>query len=99
MGRDRRSSTTTRCTLIFPPGWRDNGRVQHDPTCQALFAPCATGREWHRKLHGPPLRSLADTVTMDQDAAEAWAQEAVRRDAEMEVGSVMGNSSTGACGG
>jgi putative addiction module component (TIGR02574 family) len=36
------------------------------------------------------VRSLADTLVMDQDVAEAWTQEAVRRDEEMESGSVAG---------
>ena len=36
------------------------------------------------------MRSLADTAAMDPDVAEAWTQEAVRRDEEMESGSVAG---------
>jgi putative addiction module component (TIGR02574 family) len=42
------------------------------------------------ELLGRLMRSLADTAAMDPDVAEAWAQEAVRRDAEMESGSVAG---------
>jgi putative addiction module component (TIGR02574 family) len=36
------------------------------------------------------MRSLADTSVMDPDVAEAWVQEAIHRDAEMESGSVAG---------
>ena len=42
------------------------------------------------ELLGRLMRSLADTLAMDPDVAEAWAQEAVRRDEEMELGSVTG---------
>ena len=42
------------------------------------------------ELLGRLMRSLADTAVMDPDVAEAWAQEAVRRDEEMESGSVAG---------
>ena len=42
------------------------------------------------ELLGRLMRSLADTSVMDPDVAEAWAQEAVRRDEEMELGSVTG---------
>jgi putative addiction module component (TIGR02574 family) len=42
------------------------------------------------ELLGRLMRSLADTLAMDPDATEAWAQEAVRRDEEMELGSVTG---------
>ena len=42
------------------------------------------------ELLGRLMRSLADTSAMDPDMAEAWAQEAIRRDAEMESGSVAG---------
>ena len=42
------------------------------------------------ELLGRLMRSLADTAAMDPDVAEAWAQEAVRRDEEMESGSVAG---------
>ena len=42
------------------------------------------------ELLGRLMRSLANTAAMDPDVAEAWAQEAVRRDAEMESGSVAG---------
>ena len=36
------------------------------------------------------MRSLVDASEMDQDVTEAWAQEAVRRDEEMESGAVVG---------
>jgi putative addiction module component (TIGR02574 family) len=36
------------------------------------------------------MRSLVDTSAMDQDITEAWVQEAVRRDEEMESGAVVG---------
>ena len=36
------------------------------------------------------MRSLVDASAMDQDFTEAWAQEAVRRDEEMESGAVVG---------
>jgi len=36
------------------------------------------------------IRSLSDISAMDPDVAEAWRQEAVRRDEEMESGSVAG---------
>ena len=42
------------------------------------------------ELLGRLLRSLADTAAIDPSVAEAWAQEAIRRDAEMESGSVAG---------
>jgi putative addiction module component (TIGR02574 family) len=42
------------------------------------------------ELLGRLMRSLADTSAMDPDVAEAWTQEAVRRDEEMESGSVAG---------
>jgi putative addiction module component (TIGR02574 family) len=42
------------------------------------------------ELLGRLLRSLADTSVMDPGVAEAWTQEAMRRDAEMESGSVAG---------
>jgi len=42
------------------------------------------------ELLGRLMRSLADTAAIDPDVAEAWAQEAVRRDEEMESGSVAG---------
>jgi putative addiction module component (TIGR02574 family) len=42
------------------------------------------------ELLGRLMRSLMDMPAMDQDATEAWAQEAVRRDEEMESGSVVG---------
>jgi hypothetical protein len=42
------------------------------------------------ELLGRLMRSLADASAMDQEVAEAWAQEAVRRDEEMESGSVAG---------
>ncbi len=42
------------------------------------------------ELLGRLMRSLADTSAMDPNVAEAWAQEAVRRDEEMESGSVAG---------
>ena len=43
------------------------------------------------ELLGWLMRSLADTSAMDPDVAEAWAQEAMRRDAEMESGHVAGS--------
>lgn len=42
------------------------------------------------KLLGRLMRSLADTSALDPDVAEAWVQEAIRRDAEMESGAVTG---------
>ena len=42
------------------------------------------------ELLGWLMRSLADTSAMDPTVAEAWTQEAVRRDEEMESGSVAG---------
>jgi putative addiction module component (TIGR02574 family) len=36
------------------------------------------------------MRSLADTSGLDPDVAEAWGQEAIRRDEEMESGAVAG---------
>jgi putative addiction module component (TIGR02574 family) len=42
------------------------------------------------ELLGRLMRSLADTAVVDPDVAEAWAQEAIRRDEEMESGSVAG---------
>jgi putative addiction module component (TIGR02574 family) len=36
------------------------------------------------------MRSLAETSAMEPAVAEAWAQEAVRRDEEMESGHVAG---------
>jgi putative addiction module component (TIGR02574 family) len=42
------------------------------------------------ELLGRLMRSLADTLVIAPDVAEAWAQEAVRRDEEMESGSVVG---------
>jgi putative addiction module component (TIGR02574 family) len=42
------------------------------------------------ELLGRLLRSLTDTLAMDPDVAEAWTQEAIRRDEEMESGSVAG---------
>jgi len=42
------------------------------------------------ELLGRPIRSLVDTPALDRDVLEAWAQEAVRRDEEMEPGSVVG---------
>ena len=42
------------------------------------------------ELLGRLMRSLTDTLAVDQDVAEAWAQEAIRRDEEMESGSVVG---------
>lgn len=42
------------------------------------------------ELLGRLMRSLADTLAMDPEVAEAWAQEAVRRDEEMKLGSVTG---------
>ena len=43
-------------------------------------------------LLGRLMHSLTDVA--DRDVAEAWAQEAVRRDDEMESGSVAGVSAT-----
>ena len=42
------------------------------------------------ELLGRLMRSLADISVMDPDVAEAWAQEAIRRDEEMESGAVAG---------
>jgi putative addiction module component (TIGR02574 family) len=42
------------------------------------------------ELLGRLMRSFADALAMDQEVAEAWAQEAVRRDEEMESGSTAG---------
>jgi putative addiction module component (TIGR02574 family) len=42
------------------------------------------------ELLGKLMRSLADTPATDRDVLEAWAQEAVRRDEEMDSGSVVG---------
>ena len=42
------------------------------------------------ELLGRLMRSLADTAAIDPDVAEAWAQEAIRRDEEMESDSVAG---------
>lgn len=36
------------------------------------------------------MRSLAETAAMEPAVAEAWTQEAVRRDEEMESGQVAG---------
>ncbi|MDH3599294.1 MAG: addiction module protein [Candidatus Tectomicrobia bacterium] len=44
------------------------------------------------ELLGWLMRSLADTPAMDQGVTEAWVQEAVHRDEEMESGSVVGIS-------
>jgi hypothetical protein len=41
-------------------------------------------------LLGRLMRSFTDALAMDQEVAEAWAQEAVRRDEEMESGSTAG---------
>jgi len=42
------------------------------------------------ELLGRLMRSLTDTPAMDQSVIGAWTQEAVRRDEEMESGSVVG---------
>ena len=42
------------------------------------------------ELLGRLMRSLVDTLALDPDVAEAWVQEAIRRDAEMESGAVAG---------
>jgi putative addiction module component (TIGR02574 family) len=42
------------------------------------------------ELLGRLMRSLADTSALDPDVAEAWVQETIRRDAEMESGAVTG---------
>jgi putative addiction module component (TIGR02574 family) len=42
------------------------------------------------ELLGRLMRSLANTSVMDPDVADAWAHVAIRRDAEMESGSVAG---------
>jgi len=42
------------------------------------------------ELLGRLMRSLVDTPAMDRDVSEAWTQEAVRRDEEMDSGSVAG---------
>jgi len=44
------------------------------------------------ELLGRLMRSFTDALEMDQEVAEAWAQEAVRRDEEMESGSAAGIS-------
>lgn len=36
------------------------------------------------------MRSLTDTAAMEPDVEEAWTQEAIRRDEEMQSGSVVG---------
>jgi putative addiction module component (TIGR02574 family) len=42
------------------------------------------------ELLGRLMRSLADTSVLEPDVAEAWGQEAIRRDEEMESGAVAG---------
>ena len=42
------------------------------------------------ELLGRLMRSLAETAAIAPDVAEAWAQEAIRRDEEMESGAVAG---------
>jgi len=42
------------------------------------------------ELLGRLMRSFAGTVALDEQVGEAWAQEAVRRDEEMQSGSVSG---------
>jgi putative addiction module component (TIGR02574 family) len=42
------------------------------------------------ELLGRLMRSLADTSALDPDVAEAWVQEAILRDEEMEAGAVTG---------
>jgi putative addiction module component (TIGR02574 family) len=42
------------------------------------------------ELLGRLMRSLANTSALDPDVAEAWVQEAIRRDEEMESGAVAG---------
>ena len=42
------------------------------------------------ELLGRLMRSLADTAAMALDVVEAWVQEAIRRDEEMESGAVAG---------
>jgi putative addiction module component (TIGR02574 family) len=42
------------------------------------------------ELLGRLMRSLADALVMDQEVAEAWAQETVRRDEEMDSGFAAG---------
>jgi putative addiction module component (TIGR02574 family) len=42
------------------------------------------------ELLGRLMRSLADSPAIDQDVTDAWAQEVVRRDEEMESSSVVG---------
>ncbi|GMV93793.1 MAG: hypothetical protein AMXMBFR82_35710 [Candidatus Hydrogenedentota bacterium] len=42
------------------------------------------------ELLGRLMRSLVDTPSMDRDVLDAWAEEAVRRDEEMDSGSVVG---------
>lgn len=42
------------------------------------------------ELLGRLMRSLVDTPSMDGDVLDAWAEEAVRRDEEMDSGSVVG---------
>jgi putative addiction module component (TIGR02574 family) len=42
------------------------------------------------ELLGRLMRSFTDALAMDQEVAEAWAQEAARRDEEMESGYTAG---------
>jgi putative addiction module component (TIGR02574 family) len=42
------------------------------------------------ELMGKLMRSLANTPATDPDVLDAWAQEAVRRDEEMDSGSIAG---------
>lgn len=42
------------------------------------------------ELLGRLMRSLVDTPSRDGDVLDAWAEEAVRRDEEMDSGSVVG---------
>ncbi len=42
------------------------------------------------ELLGRLMRSLANTLALDPNVAEAWMQEAVSRDEEMSSGSVAG---------
>jgi putative addiction module component (TIGR02574 family) len=42
------------------------------------------------ELVGRLMRSLADTSALEPDVADAWVQEVIRRDAEMESGAIAG---------
>lgn len=42
------------------------------------------------ELLGRLMRNLVDSLVIDTSVAEAWVQEVIRRDTEMELGSVTG---------